>query len=295
MPWLRLTLTTDRDAAETLAVALEELGAIAVTLEDAGDEPVLAAATEEMPLWPAVRVLALFPPDTHAATLMQGVAACLPDAAPPHWTQDTLADRDWERAWMERYRPIHCGGRLWICPSWHAPPDPDAVNVLLDPGLAFGTGTHATTALCLAWLAAHPPLGLTVIDYGCGSGILAVAALKLGARRALGLDVDPQALSVSRTNAGRNGVAERLELAQPSTAAIPPPADLVLANILARPLIELAPAIQACVRPGGTLVLSGMLAEQAEEVSDYYDGEFDLTCTLREGWAMLAGPRRAPD
>ncbi|HEX9627736.1 MAG TPA: 50S ribosomal protein L11 methyltransferase [Acidiferrobacterales bacterium] len=294
MPWLRITQTTNRETAEPLAAALEELGAIAVTLEDAGDEPVLAVATEDTPLWSAVRVVALFPPDTHAETLMQRVAARLADDTPPRWTQDILADQDWERAWMDRYRPIHCGGRLWICPSWHAPPDPDAVNVLLDPGLAFGTGTHATTALCLAWLAAHPPVGLTVIDYGCGSGILAVAALKLGARRVLGLDVDPQALGVSRANAARNGVAERLDLAQPMTSAAPPAADLVLANILARPLIELAPVIRACVRPGGMLVLSGMLAEQVEEVSDHYRGEFDLTSTLRDGWAMLTGQRRAP-
>lgn len=294
MPWLRITQTRDRDSADAVAATFEKLGAIAVTLEDAGDEPVLAVATEATPLWSTVRVAALFPPDTHADSVMSRLAAELPGVAPVPWQHELLADQEWERVWMDRFQPIHCGGRLWICPSWHAPPDPEAVNVLLDPGLAFGTGTHPTTAMCLSWLSAHPPVGRTLIDYGCGSGILAVAALKLGATRALGLDVDPQALAVSRDNAERNGVLDRLDLSAPPSGGQAPAADLVLANILAHPLIVLAPSIRACVRPGGQLVLSGMLAEQVGEVSGYYEQEFELTRVLHEGWAMLSGRRRAP-
>jgi ribosomal protein L11 methyltransferase len=288
---LRLTLRTDKDQAERYADALEAGGALSVSLEDAGDEPLLATADEATPYWSQLFVSALFPADASIPAILAQLMHTLHLAAPPVHVVDGLPDQDWERAWMDRFQPIHCGGALWIVPSWLPAPDPTAVNIVLDPGLAFGTGTHATTALCLAWLAAHPPVGLSVIDVGCGSGILAVAALKLGATQAYGTDVDPRALEVSRENAARNGVTERLQLCLP--AALPAlQVDLVLANILAQPLIQLATDLTALVKPGGHLILSGMLENQVEEVSHHYRAAFDLTAQTRDHWALLAGRRR---
>jgi ribosomal protein L11 methyltransferase len=194
---------------------------------------------------------------------------------------------------MERYRPLRFGQRLWVCPSWLVPPDLGAVTIMLDPGLAFGSGSHATTALCLEWLERQSLTGKSVIDYGCGSGILAIAALKLGARAAWGIDTDPQALAVSRENAARNGIGPELTLFLPAQAPADMRADRVLANILAGPLMELAARLTAMVRPGGGLALSGMLANQAEEVSKHYMQDFDLTLETRDDWVLLSGIRRA--
>jgi ribosomal protein L11 methyltransferase len=210
---------------------------------------------------------------------------------PPH-DVEFVADEDWARSWMDRYRPMRFGRRLWVCPSWLTPPDPDGVTLMLDPGLAFGSGTHATTALCLEWLERQTLTGKTVIDYGCGSGILAIAALKLGARAAWGIDTDPQALAVSRENATRNGIGRELTLLLPEQAPADLNADSVLANILAGPLVELAGQLTAMVRPGGGLALSGILANQVEEVSDHYVQDFDLTKEIRDDWALLSGVRR---
>jgi ribosomal protein L11 methyltransferase len=179
-----------------------------------------------------------------------------------------------------------------VVPSWLTPPEPNAVNIVLDPGMAFGTGTHATTGLCLEWLAAHPPRGLDVIDYGCGSGILAIAALKLGARTALATDTDPQAFATARENAERNGVLKRLSLCLPDNLSGNAAADVVLANILAPALVALAPALTRLIRPGGMLILSGLLAGQAEEVETAYRAHFDFERCLRDDWAMLAGSKR---
>ena len=185
------------------------------------------------------------------------------------------------------------GANLWVVPSWLTPPEPDAANVVLDPGMAFGTGTHATTAMCLEWLATHPPRDLEVIDYGCGSGILAIAALKLGAAHALGIDTDPQALTVSYENAERNQVIEQLVLCLPDAAPARSSADVLLANILAGPLVQLASRLTALVRPGGTLILSGLLANQAEEVEAAYAAHFAMERRVRDGWAMLVGRKLA--
>jgi ribosomal protein L11 methyltransferase len=292
MPWLRLKVRAGKDQAERFSDVLESCGAISVSLEDAGDEPLLACAVEETPLWSHTLVNALFPADTDAAGVLEQLVHRLRlDRAPPYETE-TLDDQDWERAWMDRFQPIHFGADLWIVPSWLQPPDPSAVNIILDPGLAFGTGTHATTALCLRWLAQHPPAGQEVVDFGCGSGILAIAALKLGARHAWGVDVDPRAVEVSRENAERNAVAERLSLGLPET--LPPglSADLVIANILAKPLIQLAPQIMALVKPGGTLILSGLLDNQVAEVSNHYAGKIDFEGYSDDNWAMLAGTKK---
>lgn len=293
MTWLQVALETTRDDAQRLGDALEESGAVSVSLEGADAEPLFETDWHDStPVWRRTRVVALFEADADVAAAMAMVAALLGRAEPPPYTTATVADQDWVRVWMDRWRPMRFGTNLWIVPSWLAPPDPQAVNIVLDPGMAFGTGTHATTAMCLEWLAAHPPRGLEVIDYGCGSGILAIAALRLGARRALGTDTDPQALVTARENAERNAVAGDLELCLPDAVPAAAAADVVLANILAGPLVALAPRLTRLVRPGGTLVLSGLLATQADEVEAAYAGDFTFERRLREEWAMLAGRRR---
>ncbi len=206
---------------------------------------------------------------------------------------EQIEDKDWEREWMDNFHPMRFGQRLWICPSWREIPDPDAVNVMLDPGLAFGTGTHPTTSLCLEWLDGLDLNGKTVIDFGCGSGILAIAALKLGAKEAIGIDIDPQAIQASRDNAERNGVSDRLTLylsdKKPQTLS----ADVVVANILAGPLRELAPVIGALPQAGGLLGLSGVLATQAEGVADAYRDVFEIDeIAEKEEWCRITATKR---
>lgn len=203
---------------------------------------------------------------------------------------EQLEDKDWEREWMDNFHPMRFGERLWICPSWRDVPDENAVNVMLDPGLAFGTGTHPTTSLCLQWLDGLDLNGKTVIDFGCGSGILAIAALKLGAAKAIGIDIDPQAIQASRDNAQRNGVSERLELYLPQDQPESMKADVVVANILAGPLRELAPLISVLPVSGGLLGLSGILASQAESVCEAYADIFTLDPVVeKEEWCRITG------
>ena len=290
MPWLQLTLESTRDNAQRLGDALEEAGAVAVSLEGADAEPLFETDwNDSAPVWKQTRVVALFAEGADLPAAMHMVATLLSLPAVPAFKTETVADQDWVRAWMDRWRPIHFGANLWVVPSWLTPPEPAAANVILDPGMAFGTGTHATTAMCLEWLAAHPPRDLDVIDYGCGSGILAIAALKLGAAHALGTDTDPQALTVSRENAERNQVTGRLALCLADAVPADASADVVLANILAGPLVHLAPRLTALVRPRGRLVLSGLLANQADEVEAAYDAQFVFERHVHDGWAMLAG------
>ncbi len=286
MPWLQITFTVPRADAERLSDALEAAGALAVTVEAAGEEELLQAALENVPLWNRNAVTAMFPEFADA----DAIIAALRDAEPslPGGPGiDLLPDEDWAQSWKAHYRPVHVAGDLWICPSWLPPPEPDAINLLLDPGMAFGTGEHPTTAQCLEWLVENPPKGKTIIDYGCGSGILAIAAMKSGAARAIAVDIDPLALEVARENAVRNLVAGAIEFALPGELSAPP-AMLVIANILARPLIELAPVIAALVMPGGTLLLCGMLDDQADEVMRAYGG-FDFARRSRAGWSLLIG------
>ncbi|MBP3863108.1 MAG: 50S ribosomal protein L11 methyltransferase, partial [Pseudomonas sp.] len=202
-------------------------------------------------------------------------------------------DQDWERSWMDNFHPMRFGQRLWIVPSWHAAPEPDAVNLLLDPGLAFGTGTHPTTALCLEWLDGQDLKNCTVLDFGCGSGILAIAAMLLGAKHAVGTDIDVQALEASRDNANRNGVDPQLFPLYLPEDMPQVQADVVVANILAGPLVSLAPQLSSLVKPGGRLALSGILAEQGEEVAAAYAQDFDLDpIANRDGWVRISGRRR---
>ncbi|AYC34495.1 50S ribosomal protein L11 methyltransferase [Pseudomonas cavernae] len=292
MPWLQVRLAITPEQAETYEDALLEVGAVSVTFMDAEDQPIFEPDLGTTPLWTHTHLLALFEADTDAASLLAHLQLLTGAALPAHQVE-RIEDQDWERSWMDNFQPMRFGRRLWIVPSWHAAPEPEAVNLLLDPGLAFGTGTHPTTALCLEWLDAQDLNGRTVIDFGCGSGILAIAALLLGAQQAVGTDIDPQALEASRDNAGRNGIEPaRFPLYLP--ADLPPqPAQVVVANILAGPLVQLATQITSLVQPGGLLALSGILAEQAEEVRAAYSQAFDLDPTAeKDGWVRLSGRRR---
>ena len=293
MPWLQVTLETTRAESQRLSDALEEAGAVSVSLEGADAEPLFETDwNDSTPVWRKTRVLALFAEDADVATAMNMVAVLLSLASAPAYKTEAVADQDWVRVWMDRWLPMRFGENLWVVPSWLQPPDPNAANIILDPGMAFGTGTHATTGMCLEWLAAHPPLNLDVIDYGCGSGILAIAALKLGARCAFGTDTDPQSLTVSRENAERNTVLDRLTLLLPDALPKHADANMVLANILAAALIQLAPRLTVLVRPGGTLILSGLLISQADEVEAAYAAHFTFTRQSRDEWVMLAGTPR---
>jgi len=291
MPFLQLTIDVGRAEPGPCEDVLFDLGALSVTLEDAADDPVLEPAPGEIPLWPTVRIKALFPADADCDGIRGAVARRLPDAAAPRFEE--IADKAWEREWLKDFGPMRFGRRLWVCPGGLPAGSADAVRVELDPGLAFGTGTHPTTAMCLDWLDGHDVGGRDVVDYGCGSGILAIAALKLGAARALAVDIDPQALIATRENALRNQVESGLAVT--GDPALPDRAtDLLIANILAGPLVELAPRFAAAVRPGGWIVLSGILAGQADAVTAAYRAWFHIALTAtREGWGMLSGRRRA--
>lgn len=291
MSWLKLILTADRDSAPLLADALAASGAISVTIDAAEDTPVLQAALEEVPLWARNRVIGLFPEHADVAEVMREVRAstAVPVADPE---VDLLPDADWAFAWMAHYKPFEVTPGLWICPTWMAPPHPEALTILLDPGLAFGTGEHPTTALCLEWLLGRDLVGKSVLDYGCGSGILAIAALKRGAAEAIGVDIDPQALAVARENAARNDVGDRFRTLLPGELPARFQADVVVANILANALVGLAPRLLSATKPDGQLALSGVLQDQAEEVRNMYAPRFALTMRERAAWVLLAGPRR---
>ncbi len=305
MTWIELELLADRDSAPLLEAALDNAGALAVTLDENNDglaesaeshwdrHQVLEPAPGETPLWRQLRITALF--DDGPAGSMQAEAAaqllaphCL--AAP---SLHRLEDQPWERLWLEGLEPQRFGERLWICPRGQVVEAADAVVIDLDPGLAFGTGHHATTALCLEWLDRAPLAGCTLIDYGCGSGILAIAALKLGAARAIAVDHDPQALEATLENAGANNVDERLFVFEPEQMPMDA-ADLLVANILAGPLVELAPSLGRLTKRGGLLALSGILHHQAETVSGAYRGDFALEPPVeREDWVLISGRRRS--
>lgn len=286
MPWLELRIDSSREDAPALEDALLSAGALSVTLQDNADQPIFEPALGETPLWQETRVTGLFEADVDTATVARSLRL-----RHPHW--HVVEDKDWEREWMQHYQPIQCGERLWICPSWLAPPDPDAVNLLLDPGLAFGTGTHPTTFLCLSWLAEQEVRDLSVIDYGCGSGILGIASLLLGARQVVGVDIDPQALLATRDNVQRNGLdPAQFPVFFPQRAPAQP-VDLLLANILAGPLVELAPTLLALLKPGGRLCLSGVLASQAETVQQAYRGAIDFDpIRQKDEWVCMTGVRR---
>lgn len=288
MPWLQLKIQTDQQNVESISDLLTEFGSLSVTYQDAADQPLFEPPPGETPLWSDTLITGLFEADVD----MEQVSRQLEKHCDRQITAmrtEILEDKDWVREWMEHYQPMYFGHGLWIVPSHHAPPEPEATNILLDPGLAFGTGTHPTTAMCLAWLAAHPPAGQFVVDYGCGSGILAIAAARLGARRVIAIDNDPQALLATTANAEKNGVHNIIECGG-IDFPITDPADCLLANILAGPLISLAGRFSEICRPGGTIVLSGILEEQSEQVIQAYTDQFSMERAEQQGdWVMLYG------
>ena len=292
MPWQQLSLEAGDLNAEELSTFFESRGALSVTFVDAADQPLFEPDPGTTPLWSATRVTALFDADVELVPLKQQLADTYGAAVLDRLVDETLHDQDWERVWLDQFHPMQFGERLWICPDGQRPPAEDGqVLIDLDPGLAFGTGTHATTALCLEWLDQHPPCGQRVLDYGCGSGILAIAALKLGAAAVWGVDIDQQALWASRENAARSQVADGLTTALPDELP-EQDYDLLLANILANPLIELAPCLVDLLKPGGQLVLSGILSEQAAEVQRAYEPWFRFSSPAEhEGWVRLYAVR----
>ena len=294
MSWLSVSFEVPAAAVEAVSDALIEAGAASVEVADAdagsaAEQPVFAEPGAGTPRgWRRSRIAALVAENADAAALVATACAQAGIVPPPHRT-DRVAEQDWVRASRDQFTPIRISPRLWIVPSWHEPPDPGAINLLLDPGLAFGTGSHPTTRLCLTWLERAIRGGESVLDYGCGSGILAIAALKLGAARADGVDIDDQALLAARANAIHNQVQVSFHSA---AGAIRQPAQIVVANILAHPLIVLAPLLARLTAPQGRLALAGLLPEQADEVRAAYGPWFDFDAPAQEeGWMLLSGTR----
>ena len=297
MPWLTLIIDTDAKHAEVLSETLLELGALSVDLLDADadtpDELAIFGEPGEPPpgVWQHNRVSALFDADRDVAAILRAAATRIGLQDLPEYRIEILEDNDWVRLTQSQFEPIPISPRLWIVPTWHTPSDPSAINIVLDPGLAFGTGSHPTTRLCLRWLDANLRGGEHVLDYGCGSGILAIAARKLGAASAVGVDVDLQAVIASRDNASANQVNNAqfyLPDATPTGQY-----DVVIANILTNPLRILAPLLAGATRSGGRIVLSGILEEQAQDIMNIYRQWFDLdTPIFEDGWSCLSGVKR---
>jgi ribosomal protein L11 methyltransferase len=291
MPHLALGFDLERADAEAVEAACFASGALSVTFSDARDDAVLEPAPGEVRLWPATRVTALYAAATSSAAVLIELAARLGlDAG--RIAARCVADRVWEREWLKDFHAMRFGRRLWICPQHESVTAPDAVVVRLDPGLAFGTGTHPSTALCLEWLDGATLARRSCVDYGCGSGVLAIAAARLGAASVAAFDIDPQALIATRENASANDVATSVQVCERS-AQLPLPVDVLIANILAGTLIELAPDLAAAVRPGGELLLAGILEIQGETVTKAYKPWFDMNIfRTRDGWVALSGKRR---
>jgi ribosomal protein L11 methyltransferase len=292
MPWIQLKINSQADYAEQIGEMLSANGAQAVTFVDAKDTPMYEPKPGEVMLWPDTQIVGLYDAQYDMARVISQLGKSKLLGKKFNHKLDQLEDKDWEREWMVNFHPMQFGERLWICPSWRDVPDPNAVNVMLDPGLAFGTGTHPTTSLCLRWLDSLELSQATVVDFGCGSGILGIAALKLGAKRVVGIDIDPQALLASQDNANRNDIGDKIELYLPEHQP-ELKADVVLANILAAPLRELRTVITAYCKTGGKLVLSGILDNQAQEINDLYSQDFHMEPIEIDGeWARVSGVKR---
>lgn len=287
MPWQQLTVTTHKDAAQLISDELDKLGALSVTMQDAADQPLYEPAPQETKIWQSTRVTGLFDDQQDlrvlVSTLQQGgLKLHVSDIA-----CEVLEDQNWATAWLDDYQPMQFGDRFWVCATEHTKPDPNATVLILDPGLAFGTGTHPTTAMCLRWLARHRDQFASMVDFGCGSGILAIAALLLGCKRAIGIDIDPQALEATQVNAHKNGVQSQLVVCPHDDFPVEKH-PLVVANILAGPLVELTQVIGNLVQSQGDLVLSGILSEQGDEVAIAYADRFREIERMTEGeWVCL--------
>jgi ribosomal protein L11 methyltransferase len=293
MSWLQLSIDTNESQAPLLELVFERLGALSVTLDDAGDQPLLELPPESQQLWDMTRVTALFEGTQDLGALRKALSDTLQASVLQSLRWERLEDQLWERVWLDHFKPMRFGQRLWVCPDGEQITPEAGVIIQLDPGLAFGTGTHPTTALCLSWLDGLDLQGKTLVDYGCGSGILAIAALKLGARQVVAVDHDLQALEASQGNALKNGVAAQLTTCRPEEVPAGQ-ADLLVANILADPLKSLAPTLAELLKPGGDFALSGILTEQADEVSACYHPFADLqTPTQQEDWVLIPGRKHS--
>lgn len=293
MSWRQLSLTCQADQLAEVEDLMMELGALSISLSDAGDEPIYEPLPGDNPIWPESIVSATFAEDSDPEQIAQLLMARLPAGLTQSVTHDSFQDRDWQQAYRQHFKPLQCAPSLWIVPSWIEPPDPQATIVQLDPGLAFGTGSHPTTALCLAWLAEQQLENLELIDFGCGSGILAIAAIKLGAGRVLAVDIDQQALDACQSNMEMNAITSRqIQVSLPEAMAADR-VDLLMANILAGPLVELSSRFADLVKPGGKIVLSGILISQLQDIKSAYSEFFELSPARVDGdWACIGGSRR---
>lgn len=295
MSWQNVSFLTDASHAEPMCDALLEAGALSASIEDADagtpdEQPQFGEpGSVTTPGWNHSKVVVLLEPDADVAAILGEAAKAIGLPGVPDFSVEPLAEQNWVQLTQSQFDPIRVSERLWIVPSWHESPDPAAINLILDPGMAFGTGSHPTTRLCLEWLERNVSEGCTVLDYGCGSGILAIAAARLGATHVAGVDIDPQAVDAAKANAERNGVTA---LFADSAAPVAGEYDVVVANILSNPLRVLAPAICAHVRSGGRLALSGILREQADEIIAIYAQWMPLqVADVREDWVCLAGTK----
>lgn len=300
MSWLSLRIEAHDNTAELISDTLMEMGALSATIEDANaetpdEQPIFGEPGDPPPgIWQDNIVSALLDADTDVDSVMEALAENT-GLSNLNWTVETIEEQDWVRATQAQFDPIKIREDLWIVPSWHQAPNPDALNIVLDPGLAFGTGSHPTTHLCLAWLADQVKPGMRVLDYGCGSGILAIAAKKLGAGEVLGTDIDPQAIESSHYNASQNHVDATFLLpdAMKSNQLREMPADIVVANILSSALSVLAPALASACKPGGLIALSGILREQADQVTQIYEEWFTMDAPVfMDSWVLLSGKRK---
>jgi ribosomal protein L11 methyltransferase len=288
MSWLKISFAIQKARLDIVSEKLEQAGAQAVTIEDAGDHALFDLLDGEQPVWDSSLVTGLFNAETGVDTVLSELVNTFAPDALPEFRIEELADQDWERSWMDRFQPMQYGHNLWVCPTWCEPPEPGASNIMLDPGLAFGSGSHETTRLCMQWLSTQELAGKSVIDYGCGSGILAIAALKLGAVNALGVDIDPQALQASRRNAELNQVSECLQLVLPENVPEQAAADIIFANILAGTLIELKSQLLGFRKAAGILILSGVLQSQKSLIVQEFEAGNSIQVVNEGDWLMMS-------
>ena len=292
MAWWQISVQCSDDELEQTEAHLLSLGAVSITLCDAQDNPIYEPLPGDTPVWQHSIMTGLFEQGQQIEDLYNNLLELLPDHQAVTAGRSALEDQDWERVHLQHFKPIRCADNLWIVPSWLQPPDPAAINIQLDPGLAFGTGSHPTTALCLAWMAHKNFNNQSVIDYGCGSGILSIAACKLGAKQVFGVDIDPQAVDASIDNARRNGIEPNLLQVSLASNFNSDRVDLLIANILSGPLVELAPKLAGMIKPGGKILLSGILKTQLNDIKCAYQSYFDLDPeSVREDWVRITGTR----
>lgn len=291
--WQQIKIQLKPQHIESVEQHLLDKGALSITYLDAEDQPVFQEEPGSIPLWDNAFLICLFDEAKSLTELMRWLKQHASVENKSTLQIEKIGDQDWERSWMADFQAMQFGERLWICPSWQTPPEPEAINIMLDPGLAFGSGSHATTSLCLQWLEQAPVSQAVVIDYGCGSGVLAIAAALLGAERVHAVDNDPQAIAATVDNSHRNEISNEVITAYLPEALPPLQADILLANILAEPLLDLASKFAQMVKPGGSVVLSGILEEQAAPISTSYQRWFEMEApVLEQEWIRLVGTRR---